>query len=345
MSINTTGIHQGPVRVALFLVCFFPALAKAAVPKDFCEWDRFPSSTLITLELPDPILRIDERVAIGSTILRVPFRSDPQRLPTLTCSVAPNTHKYSLNGLKLVAGYPDVYQSGIEGIGLRIFSSGSSGSWIKEGYVPSHDSSAYNAYTPRNQFALELVRMGQRVGSGTISLDFYVNLTSYVVTHGTQFRLAWRSTGSATVINEAMYASCEPAKPVVTVDMGEVPGKDVKAGRAPVTPFSFDVRCKGIKRPNHLVRAYFEGNSPRTGVLDVQVGAAGQASGVALALTDAQNNPLHFGSGRTYPLGFTGEDAEGHLYRFEGNAQYIPTDAPLVTGQADASLTYVLDYN
>ncbi len=39
---------------------------------------------------------------------------------------------------------------------------------------------------------------------------------------------------------EAMYASCEPVKPVDSVDMGDVLGRDLIAGRAPVKTFSFD---------------------------------------------------------------------------------------------------------
>ncbi|MDH4873411.1 fimbrial protein [Pseudomonas sp. BN515] len=344
MSINTTWIHQGPVRVALFLVCFFPALAKAAVSKDFCKWDR-PPSTSFTLELPDPVLLIDERVPVGGTMLTRALRSDAGSfMGVITCTIAPNSQKYALYRAKLVAGYSNVFESGIEGIGLRIYSYGSTGGSNSSGYVPSHDNNGYGAYRPRNSFQLELVRVGQRVGSGTILLDFGISLSSSAYTGGTWSRLTWRGAGSATVINEAMYASCEPAKPVDTVDMGEVLGKDLRAGRAPVKSFSFDVRCKGLKRPNHLVRAYFEGKSPGTGLLNIQTGAD-QASGVALALKDAQDNPLQFSSGRTYPLGLIGEDAEGHLYRFEGSAQYVRTDAPLKTGKADAALTYVLDYN
>ncbi|MBD2840362.1 fimbrial protein [Pseudomonas sp. JM0905a] len=346
MSINTTWIQQGQVRLALFLIIFYPTLATALPGEDFCAWTTYPSSTAMTLRIPDPVLLIDERVPVGTVMLTRTLRSSSLDVGRMICSIAPNFHKYELHGLSLVPGYSDVYESGIEGIGLKIFSHGAIGGLgsADSGYLPSNDNSSWEPYRPRNQFKLELVRVGQRVGSGTIPLDFRVSLTSWVFSAGSFPRLSWRGVGSATVINEAMYASCEPAKPVDTVDMGQVLGKDLRAGRAPVKSFSFDVRCKGLKRPNHLVRAYFEGKSPGTGLLDIQTGAE-QASGVALALKDAQDNPLQFGSGRTYPLGLTGEDAEGHLYRFEGSAQYVRTDAPLTTGQADAALTYVLDYN
>ncbi len=345
MNISTTWIHQGPIRVALFLVCFFPALAKA-----FCKWERPPPSTSFTLELADPVLLIDERVPIGHVMLKRALRSSNTGsfIGAITCTIVPNAQRYEFfYGAKLVAGYSNVFESGIEGIGLRIYSYGATGGTDNSGYLPSFDNTGYGTYKPRNSFELELVRVGQRVGSGTINLDFGFTLFSYAYSGGAWrrlHRLTWQGAGSATVINEAMYASCEPAKLVDTVEMGEVPGKDLRAGRAPVKPFSFDVRCKGLKRPNHAVRAYFEGKSSRAGVLDIQAGPE-QASGVALALTDAQNNPLQFGSARIYPLGLTGEDAEGHLYRFDGNAQYVRTDGPLTTGQADAALTYVLDYN
>ncbi|MDH4567005.1 fimbrial protein [Pseudomonas sp. BN414] len=346
MSINTTWIHQEPVRLALFLLGFVPALATAIPGEDFCVWTIYPPSPSMTLELPDPVLLIDERVPVGAVMLTRSLRSSSLEVGRMICDIAPNFHKYELHGLSLVPGYSDVYESGIEGIGLKIFSHGAIGGMgsADSGYLPSNDNSATEPFRPRNRFELELIRVGQRVGAGTIPLDFRVSLTSWVYSAGSFPRLSWQGTGSATVINEAMYASCEPVKPVDTVDMGDVLGKDLIAGRAPVKTFSFDVRCKGLKRPNHLVRAYFEGNSPGTGLLDIQAGAE-QASGVALALKDAQDNPLHFGTGRKYPLGLTGEDAEGHLYRFEGSSQYVRTDGPLTTGQADAALTYVLDYN
>ncbi|AOE82998.1 fimbrial protein [Pseudomonas sp. TCU-HL1] len=323
----------------------FVFIQQSAGASDFCTWEGKPANTNFTLWLDDEVLKFDKYTAIGQPMLTKSLKNNAVPLGTLTCSKAPNAHHYRLSGLTLVNGYTNVFSSGIPGIGIRIVSGGETGAVTSYGgYLPTFDNSVYGPYTPRTTFDLQLIRTGRQVGSGSHFLGFRIDMGSAYASTIPIYRASWSFASTLTVINESLYASCEPVKPVDRVDMGVVLSSDLQAGRAPVQPFSFDVRCQGLDKPNHRVRAYFDGSSPRAGILETQTGE-GRVTGVAVALKDAQGHALTFGSRNLHQLALTGQDAEGHLYRFTGTAQYVKTGQSFTTGKADASLTYVLDYN
>lgn len=95
-----------------------------------------------------------------------------------------------------------------------------------------------------------------------------------------------------------------------------------------------------------FARRRLASNSPRDGMLlaDGQ-GQAGMAQDMGVALTDSNGADLPFAKERALPTTWTSSGANTELYRFRGKARYVASGGEVKAGRADATLTYILQYN
>lgn len=128
--------------------------------------------------------------------------------------------------------------------------------------------------------------------------------------------------------------------------MGEVDVNDLRNGTAPSKPFSIEVKCQGHENPAAgLVHVYFQGKSTIPGVLELDP-ISGSAKGVALNLKNEDDTDLAFGDTHKQALTWQGAgEGNSELYRYSGKARYVQTAGKISGGHANASLTYIIEYN
>ncbi|MDE3736436.1 fimbrial protein [Metapseudomonas resinovorans] len=331
-----------PLLVRLSAVLLATFAVAYEVQANTCRWTGGSLRPSYTLSGIPAEIRLTERVAIGEVMGTAEFANNALT-GYVDCQGSLNVarHHYELSGLSEVPGFNRTYATGVEGIGVKLRLRTGSG-WDNGTYLPAVYSPALRIYPPP-QFRLEFVRTGSKVGSGPMALNFSLNFSTQ---YDQRFQwTTWGYAGNVALINSAFFSSCEPIQQLTQVPMGAVTASALKGDRAPVKPFAFDVRCKGLDNPGTgLVGVSFEGKSPRAGRLELDSGDL-SARGVEIALKDAQGNDLPIGNHKAQKLEPEGEDADGYLYRFSGSAQYIQTSQDIEGGEANASLTYILDYN
>ncbi|WP_080402754.1 fimbrial protein [Burkholderia ubonensis] len=74
-------------------------------------------------------------------------------------------------------------------------------------------------------------------------------------------------------------------------------------------------------------------------------GQAGMAQGMGVALTDSNGADLPFAKERALATTWTSSGANTELYRFRSKARYVASGGEVKAGRADATLTYILQYN
>ena len=144
-----------------------------------------------------------------------------------------------------------------------------------------------------------------------------------------------------------MFAGCEGVDTVVNVQMGQETIERVRLGRVAQRPFNFDVRCTGLKPTTTApVKVYFDGNSSADGLLALSgAGTEGVARGMGISLVNDKSVKLPFSKSRSIKIDHFRSDVEGEIYRFSGIAKYVLTGGEVRAGKADATMTYVIDYN
>ncbi|SFQ68772.1 Pilin (type 1 fimbria component protein) [Pseudomonas sp. NFPP07] len=147
--------------------------------------------------------------------------------------------------------------------------------------------------------------------------------------------------------HNAFFTTCYTPKSSTEVNMGRPAVEQLKRGSVMEQPFALDVVCEGlnptVKPP---VKVYFEGNSVRDGLLNLNgVGQPGIAKGVAISLLSDKNVALPFSKARAATLAWQDSGPGNERYRFAAKARYVTTGAEVAAGKADATLTYVLEYN
>ncbi|MFJ1253851.1 fimbrial protein [Cupriavidus sp. CuC1] len=148
------------------------------------------------------------------------------------------------------------------------------------------------------------------------------------------------------VVNPVFFEGCMPLDKVRNVPMGKELARGIQAGTASKKDFSFEIRCEG--KPNKLppVKVYFQGDSPAAGMLRLSdAGKPGVASGVGIALTNNRGVKLPFSGASTIALDWRRSETGGEVYGFSGIASYAPIGGEVKPGRANATMTYVLDYN
>jgi type 1 fimbria pilin len=243
-----------------------------------------------------------------------------------------------------------IHASGIPGVGLR-FSSDSRSNWPTRRPIPydvSYVPWGGNAFLGfPNEIVVDFIRTGIAVGRGDILPFDYKMMFSLlssepradVVLNGTQLRTR--------LVNNSYYTSCYNPSSDPTVDMGRPYVALIKQGQVNEQNFSVTIRCDGLNPTTKPpVKIYFEGSSPRDGLLNLTgVGQPDVAKGVGIALTDDNGTALPFAKARALPLTWQSSAPDAELYRFDAKAKYIATGGEITPGKADATMTYVLEYN
>lgn len=241
-----------------------------------------------------------------------------------------------------------IYESGVTGIGIRIRFHNSAGPYIRLQDPPFQD---YVGGDPPffemviNTMVVEFIRTGLEVGSGPIT-PFDVRTLYYMSTAPYRIPIAGIQL-KTTIVNKIYFTSCYNPAPAPTVNLGRPAVGEVKQGNTVQKDFSLDIRCDGMTSTTKPpVSIYFEGNSPRDGLLltDGQ-GQAGMAQGVGVALTNDKGTVLPFSKAKALPMTWTSSGANSEFYRFQGKARYVASGGEVKAGKADATLTYVLQYN
>ncbi|AZC82786.1 hypothetical protein C4K30_3674 [Pseudomonas chlororaphis subsp. piscium] len=249
-------------------------------------------------------------------------------------------------------GSPGLYDSGVPGIGIRIghYDDQNWGSPVYPPYTITFQVSVGSiSYFP-NRMKIDFVRTDIGVGKGDMPSFNYK--TSYFIdannTTPARAVFAIEGTGLKTKFeHNAFFTTCYTPKSSTEVNMGRPAAEQVKRGSVQDFPFALDVVCNGlnptVKPP---VKVYFEGNSVRDGVLNLNgVGQPGVAKGVAISLSNDKNVALPFSKAKAVALDWQSSGPGTEMYRFAAKARYVTTAAEVVAGKADATLTYVLEYN
>ncbi|EIM16969.1 putative fimbrial protein [Pseudomonas chlororaphis O6] len=247
-------------------------------------------------------------------------------------------------------GSPGLYDSGVPGVGIRIGHVATT-NWYTPSYPPFTNTGISIGYILYffNRLSIEFVRTDIGVGKGDMP-SFNYKTSFFIDTAYTPRRKVYaiEGTGLKTKFeHNAFFTTCYTTKSSTEVNMGRPAAEQVKRGSVQDVPFALDVVCKGlnptVKPP---VKVYFEGNSVRDGLLNLNgVGQPGVAKGVAISLTNDKNVALPFSQDKAVALDWQSSGPSTEMYRFVGNARYVPTGTEVAAGKADATLTYVLEYN
>jgi len=335
-----------PLRIcrALLMLLMFgtSALAQAACsawPNNAPSLDQTispPATTAITLA----------PAAIGQVMASVKLRLSGG-MGNFTCGSG-TLYGMTVADMSLPeGGQPKVYQTAIEGVGVRVgFREAYSGGWPETLFPPFQASDlAHGTLLSVPYYALiEFVRTGMQVGKGPVTFSYHANLDiptvpqTVVPFRGSNLRF--------NLTHNSYYTSCVPTEKTYEVPMGGAFPDQVIAGTVPVRTFAFDVHCEGMNPSTPPpVKVHFQGNA-QAGLLALQdAGQDGVAQGVAIELKDGGGTALPFSPDDALPLDWRSGSASGQRYRFSGQARYVPDGNAIRPGRADASLTFVLVYN
>ncbi|MGU7785172.1 fimbrial protein [Burkholderia sp. PU8-34] len=309
-----------------------------------CKWDTPPPpSELKASALPATVTL--RAAAIGGVMATAMVNLPPY--PTLTrftCASDYYGMEVVTNTLPLQDASKQIYESGIPGVGIRISFSGTG--WGTLAAPFNRQTTANIVYSVPGRVVVEFIRTGMDVGRGSItpfdfSSVFHLNTVpqSRIPVTGTQL--------ATTLVNNIYFTSCYNPASAPTVNLGRPTIGELTQGNTIRKDFSLDIRCDGMNQTTKPpVSIYFEGNAPRDGLLltDGQ-GQAGMAQGVGVSLTNDKGVALPFAKAKAMPMTWTSSGTDSELYRFAGKARYIASGGEIKAGKADATLTYVLQYN
>ncbi|WP_173679824.1 MULTISPECIES: fimbrial protein [unclassified Pseudomonas] len=248
-------------------------------------------------------------------------------------------------------GSPGLYDSGVPGVGIRIGHLASI-NWYTPTYPPLANTGINNGNIIYffDRLSIVFVRTDIGVGKGDMpSFNYKTNFfidTNYTTPARAVFPIEGKGLKTRFEHN-AFFTTCYTPKNSTEVNMGRPAAEQVKRGSVQDFPFALDVVCEGlnptVKPP---VKVYFEGNSVRDGLLNLNgSGQSGVAKGVAISLTSDKNVALPFSKAKAVALDWQASGPGSEMYRFAAKARYVTTGAEVVAGKADATLTYVLEYN
>lgn len=312
----------------------------------------YPDSTPIA-PLPTTI-KLDH-VGIGQ-----PMTKDPITVPlALTISIVPNWSwcgndgQYGLTTPKTTlqpSNIPGVYETGIPGVGVRIklASDSNNGFWSSAApFERSTPNTGGTLFAP-TKAVFEFVRTAMGVGKGSFSFDYETQFfidTNYTTPKRPHYRIVGTSLRTS-LEQDTYFTSCHTPRTVTDVNMGRAVVAEIKLGQAKEHAFSLDVQCEGMNPATKPpVKVYFEGNAVRDGLLNLDGGgAANAAKGVGIAVTNDKGKDVPFTKGGALPLTWQSSEPNLERYRFSGKARYVATTGEMTAGKADATLTYVLQY-
>ncbi|AZE51227.1 hypothetical protein C4K04_5585 [Pseudomonas chlororaphis] len=324
------------------------ALVLAEPALSWCQWGSLsgpPGASYNQVNVPASLTV--SRVPVGGILA-----SYSQKIPVpggVQCSSGHVMNITFENGLEPSA-IPNVYKTGVAGIGMRIIASRDLRSGVKDMVYGLPSQYVFNGtndpYLPTYIY-VEYVRTEIAVGSGKVPTNFTINVNVPPNTGLTPETFTYTSSGFTNLENNFYFSSCEAREPSMTVQMGKVPISNIKSGAAPEKPFALDIRCRGIRPEKPVpVKIYFEGNSTGPGMLNLTgAGQTSVAQGVAIELKNDKGTKLPFDKPGAVSLDWQHSETDAEVYRFAGSARYTPSGGEIKAGKADATMTYVLDYN
>ena len=330
---------------------FYFCTAKAANP-DRCYWVNSGNDDhqITTVRVPDSVNL--KMVGVGSTmgyVSRYLVETATQPLYSGVKCPYPDVTKliitYTImpsSGMKLVPGHHNVYQTGVQGIGVRI-NTAALGGVVR--YMPITHTTQNKAIevTPiLTPFNYEFIRVDTVVGTGRMNLNFQVAFKVndwHALTINSQSR-------STEVVMESFFTGCSGVKKEIKVPMGDVLAGEIMLDKARVETFNMDVRCVGLPAGSKLpIKAYFEGDSPGTGRLNL---LSGGAKGVEISLLGGTgtSTALPFSKSKAISMTWFRTDAQGELYNLSIKARYVKKPGVKIEpGKADAVLNYIIEYD
>ncbi|MGY3256086.1 fimbrial protein [Pseudomonas chlororaphis] len=244
-------------------------------------------------------------------------------------------------------GRPGVYKTAVKGVGLRLgastnYSAAEPDIFPPWQYITKKDGEL--VYAPK-AFFVDFIRLESEVGVGAEVPIKFPGRFGYGMEYSD---ITYNSLVSTTkVVNGVYFTSCKGGGAAVNVQMGKEAISNVKSGFTNEKNFNFNVSCTGVKSGSSFpVKIYFEGNSPEDGVLRLSgEGQSGNASGIGISLVNNQGEKLPFDRKRSIKTDWIRTEGNSEVYKFSGKAKYILTGGATNPGQANATMTYVLDYD
>ncbi|WP_157381114.1 fimbrial protein [Burkholderia ubonensis] len=342
----TSGRNAAPLRAAMLsLMLLFGGWVEQA--QAVCKWNGgvTPPSKLTAAALPASLTL--KAAAIGGVLAYY----DVVLSSNVTWYTCEGNEPWGMEQMAVTLPLQDatkrIYESGIPGIGIRIGFRTDSGNW-SDALTPPFEYRGYPGFpvpTP-SLMRVEFIRTGIAVGSGSIT-PFDVSTLYYMATVQ-QTRIPVTGTQlKTTLVNKIYFTSCYNPASAPTVNLGRPAISELRQGNTLQKDFSLTIRCDGMNQTTKPpVSIYFEGNSPRDGLLltDGQ-GQAGMAQGVGVTLTNEKGVALPFSKANAMPMTWTSSGTNSEFYHFAGKARYIASGGEIKAGKADATLTYVLQYN
>ncbi len=245
---------------------------------------------------------------------------------------------------------PGVYETGIPGVGIRIklTSRGNPDFWSRAApFTRPTPSSGPTLYAP-SEVVFEFVRTAMGVGKGSFSFDYETQFfidTNYTTPKRPHYRIVGTSLRTS-LEQDTYFTSCHTPRTVTDVNMGRALVAEIKLGQAKEHAFSLDVHCEGMNPATKPpVKVYFVGSAVRDGLLNLDNNRAPHvAKGVGIAVTNDKGVALPFTKESALPLAWQSSDPNVERYRFSGQARYVATTGEITAGKADATLSYVLQY-
>ncbi|WP_146036041.1 fimbrial protein [Pseudomonas sp. LFM046] len=263
------------------------------------------------------------------------------------CWVATFGMKAITSTLALDGTSENIFQTGIPGVGIRFRFNSTSSYWGINRYPPFSTrllpGATVQIWSP-STVTVQFIRIAMEVGRGDITA-FDINSEIY---WGSNKPVKVTGTGLKTkIVNNIYYTSCYNPSPDPTVNMGRPAAAHIKRGEVTEHPFALSIRCDGLNPTTKPpVKIYFEGDSPSDGRLKLTGQAQpGVANGVGISLKDDKGTPLPFAKDRALSLTWQRSAVNAEFYRFSGKAKYIATGGNIKPGSANATMTYILEYN
>ena len=240
---------------------------------------------------------------------------------------------------ELESGYADVYATGLLGIGVRLRSTYYSKDFVIPGGFGFGNGIGL-ANVPMYELTYEFVRTQHRVVTGEFSMAFTVR---YKVDDW--YAVYYHGSGVVNTETDSYFAGCAGLIKDIKVPMGSVWTGEL-SGHAKTTAFDLGVRCIGLPRGSKLpVKAYFEGDSPGDGRLNL-LGGGAMGAEIELRTGQGAGTALPFSVGQAVNMSWLRSDAEGELYTLPIKARYVQKpNTKVEPGKADAVLNYIIEYN
>jgi type 1 fimbria pilin len=293
-----------------------------------------------TIALPNNLSAAHDR-AVGSVIYDSNWvTAGPE---SVVCSGTSTLSYGYASPMVLMPGSTKVYQSGIDGIGIR-------GSWVNsmsgtpgmdEGYAMQSPQSTASVksgnYGPMGRFRVQLIVMGP-VSAGRLTLPATLATADYGGTVANVLKLTNNTAPvvapSCSVQNSAIPVSMPKANVSSLTSVGSTTGD---------TGFQISLNCSG---PVAVAVTFTDANAPENRGNTLSLSKASTAEGVAYQITH-DSKPINYGPDSNVadnPSQFSvGQVNSAGVASIPFVARYIRT-GPVKPGSADANATFTMNY-